>query len=179
MKDQNNNDDLELFIKSHQNFTEYNSGPWVFLACHHVNRIVLQRAQQIFKIEQKEIDGKIFCFSKDKNLNHKEKALLLFFAGIFISHGSVDAAFCLGQLDVLGEQMKLEDLRYQHEEIHELKSEDWQNWHPQSGEIFVSEFAKHYLEQAGVQLNGQDVRAVAWAEQNIKKTQTAVFKKVG
>lgn len=179
MKDQNNNDDLELFITSHQDFEKYNSGPWVFLACHRANEIALQRAQQIFKIEHKVIDGKFFCFSKDKNLNHKEKSLVLFFAGIFISHRSAEAAFCLGQLDVLGEQMKLEDLRSQHQEIHELKSEDWQNWQPQAGEIFVSEFAKYYLEQAEIQIEQQNINVAAWAEKNIKNAMVTALKKVG
>lgn len=178
MKDQNNTATLDEILLQSDELLRNNSAPWVYLACHLTNTLVIQLAQKIFKIEQKTIDGKIFCFSKDKTLNVKEKSLVLFFAGVFMANRSPGSAFCLGQLNVLGERIKRSDRPFPSEEIHELKSEDWQNWNPMKGEIFVCEYAKYYLEHADIHIESQNLNAKEWAQKFLNATPSSKSKRV-
>lgn len=156
-----------------------NSGPWVFLACRNVTPLVLQRACQLFQVETKKINEDVFCFSKDIQLNHKEKALILFYTGLYLGCRLSISSFCLGQFDMMGEQIKQADLRLNETQMNESKSEDWLNWQPVQGHIWISEPLKYYLEHAGIAVKQDHVSANEWVKNNLKVGDSSPYKKVG
>lgn len=171
MKDQNKIESLDELLLKCDDFIKNNSGPWVFLACHDCDEVFAKKVTKIFSLDKKNKDGCIFLFSKDKNLNHKEKSLRLFFAGVFITSKLKNASACLGQLNVLGERLKKHDQDLKDIIFSEATSEDFINWKPSNGHLSIGTAAKIYLEQAGIHIVKQSILGSEYAQILLSHTQ--------
>ncbi len=176
MKDHNNYDSLDELL-NHCDDSLKNNAPWIYLACDNVNELAVILAAKIFNIEHKKINEKIFCFSKNPNLNTKEKTLTLFFATLFISQKSKNSAFCLGQFNVLAERMKLLSSTEQVPQINEKMAEGYKNWTPFADEIYIDQFTKLYLEHSDIKCEGFNLNTHQYFSYLINSDPTKLLKK--
>lgn len=160
---------------------QQNIQPRIFLASTLLPLNVVRQVRKTFAIEYKSIEGKLFFYSKNPNLTHKEKALTLFMAGVFIGCKSAQAALCLGQFNVLEFRLKNHDKPSIETDLSETICEDYINWNKLAGSIYISPILKVYLEQAQILFEGSSVNGQSWATKNLNQAQRKTFpmRKVG
>lgn len=156
---------------------EGNSSPWVFLVAHNINLLSSQKVCQIFQIEAKKIDEEIFFYSKATDVNHKEKSLILFYAALYLGCSNRKSSFCLGQFSILGEIIRIGDLRPSLDHLNELQSEDWKEWTPVEGKLWISEAPKIYLEHAGIGTQDQVIDIYSWVSNNLSLKKDSFLKR--
>lgn len=160
---------------------QQNIQPRVFLASTLLPLNVVRQVRKAFAIEYKSIDGKLFFYSKNADLTYKEKALILFMAGVFISCKSTQAALCLGQFNVLEFRLKNHDKPSTETDLSETICEDYINWKKTNGAVYISPILKVYLEQAQIKFEGASVNGLEWASKTLTCTTRPTFplRKVG
>lgn len=164
MKDQNKTETLDELLNQCDDFIQKNSGPWVFLACQGCDEVFVKKVTNIFNLEKKIVQNSILLFSKDKSLNHKEKSLRLFFAGVFVTSKLKNSSACLGQLNVMGERLKKHEQHINDIIFSESVSEDFLNWKPSNGQLNVGAAAKVYLEQVGIKIASPSIIGSEYAQ---------------
>ncbi len=167
-------DEFDLLLRDRKENIIKNNFPWVYLAYQECHEEVVQRTLRLFDLEKKIVQKKTLLFSQDRILNHKEKSLQLFFAGVFLTTCDATASVCLGQFDVLAELLKEGHKPPQNVHLTETTSVDFKNWKPISGAIFIGESIKLYLHQAGIEIGTTETQGNDYAKRLLQKSTPAI-----
>lgn len=160
---------------------QQNIQPRVFLASSLLPLNIVRQVKKIFAIDYKSLDGMLFFYSKNGELTHKEKAVVLFMAGVFISCKSPQASLCLGQFNVLEFRMRNYEKLSSEIELLETECEDFLQWDQESNKIYVSPILKIYLEHAQIKFQGTKLKGLDYAASEVgkKKPRLTLQRKAG